>query len=102
MAAAATWEGEFVHMPVGPQLSGIPSAPPDLPFHTQAIINTSSVIWIVEQSVLFSKQSKRIEQLEHQLEIQLFLGRVADRPYINWLGTWPRIPIFFTQTAITC
>ena len=57
-AAAATLEGEVVHVPVSPQLSGIPSAPPDLPFHTQAIVNTSPVIWIGEKSFLFYKQSK--------------------------------------------
>ncbi len=42
--AAATLEGEVVHVPVGPQRSGIPSAPPDIPFHTQAIVHTLSVI----------------------------------------------------------
>ncbi len=53
--AAATLEGEVDHVPVGPQLSGIPLAPPDLPFHTQAIANTSCVIWIGEESFLFYK-----------------------------------------------
>jgi hypothetical protein len=57
-AAAATLEWEVVHMPVDPQLSGIPSVPPDLPFHTQAIVNTSHVIWIGEESFLFYKQYK--------------------------------------------
>jgi hypothetical protein len=58
MVVAATFEGEVTHKPVGPQLSGIPLAPPDLPFHTQAIVNTSCVIWIGEESFLFYKQSK--------------------------------------------
>ncbi len=49
MAAAATLEGEVIHVPVGPQLNGIPLAPPDLPFHTQAIVNTSHVILIGEE-----------------------------------------------------
>jgi hypothetical protein len=48
----------IVNMPVGPPLSGILSALPDLPLHTQAIVNTSHVIWIGEESFLFYKQSK--------------------------------------------
>jgi hypothetical protein len=58
MAAAATLEGEVLHVPVGPQLSGIPLVPPGIPFHTQAIVNTSRVTWIGEESFLFYKQSK--------------------------------------------
>jgi hypothetical protein len=58
IAVAATLEGEFECMPLGPQLSGIPSAPPDLPFYTEAIVNTSRVIWIGEESFLFYEQSK--------------------------------------------
>jgi hypothetical protein len=58
MAVATTWEEEVLHMPAGPQLSGIPLAPPDLPFHTQAIVKTSCVIWIGEESFLLYKQSK--------------------------------------------
>jgi hypothetical protein len=47
-----------VNVPVGPPLSWIPLAPPDLPSHTQAIVNTSREIWIGDESFLFYKQSK--------------------------------------------
>jgi hypothetical protein len=57
-AAAAMLEGEVVHLPMGPQLTGILLAPPDLPFHTEAIVNSSCVILIGEESFLFYKQSK--------------------------------------------
>ncbi len=57
-AAAATLKGEAVQVPVAPQLSGILLVPLDLPFHTQAIVNTSREIWIGEESFLFYKQSK--------------------------------------------
>jgi hypothetical protein len=57
-SAAATLEGEVIDVPVGPPLSGISLVPPDLPFHTQAIINTSRIFWIGEESFLFYKQPK--------------------------------------------
>jgi hypothetical protein len=51
------WEWDTMKA-VGQWLSVILLAPPDLPFHTQAIVNTSCVIWIGEESFLFYKQSK--------------------------------------------
>ena len=91
-AAAATLEGEIIPKPVGPQLSGIQLAPLDLPLHTQAIVNTSRVIWIGEESFLFYNNPKCIEQLEHWLEPQHSLGRVTNGSYIKWLGMLLRIP----------
>jgi hypothetical protein len=48
----------IVNMPVGPLFGGIALAPLDLSFHTQAIDNSSHVIWIDEESLLFYKKSK--------------------------------------------